>query len=241
MSLPQAAFAILGCDVRRMLRDRFLVGTSVFVLGLSFGLRWAIPALDAWLAAEHQVALAPYLPLILTYFVAINTASLVGVVGGFLLLETRQARVLQALAVTPTPPLAHVATLAATLCATAVALVVAQATLIGLGPSTAAACGAGLLAGPAGLCLALITATAAKNTVEAFAVLKLVSLLGVASAASWFVPQPWQWLAAVLPPFWPCKLWWLALAGEPWAWTLAPGALCSAAWIAGLAPRYRPG
>lgn len=236
-----AVRAILYNDALRLLRDQFLVGASAYIVALAVALRWVAPWAEAELSASAGFSLAPYVPLAVSYFALVNSTVLTGMLGGFLLLETREERAIHALRVTPTPLWLHLAALGAVVLAAGFALMLTEAAIIGVGvPAAGPAAAAAALVAPMGIVFALILASAASNKVEAFAVMKMTGFLGLVPIGAYFLPEPWQHLAGVVPVYWGCKLWWMAAAGEAgWAWLVGPGLLCSAAWIGLLLRRFQ--
>ncbi len=240
MGLARSVPSILLTDLRRLLRDRFLLGTAAYIIGLALALRWVIPWLTAELATRSGFDLEPYLPLGVSYFVLVNASVLTGLVGGFLLLEQREERTLQAVLVTPTPISVQIGTLSMVLVATGAALALVESAAVGVGvPPWPATVTAALLGAPSGVVMALLLVTLAANKVEAFAVMKVTSVVGLVPVVAWFVPDPWQLLAGIVPPYWACRIWWAAAAGEPWGVYVLPGLAVTTAWIWALASRFR--
>lgn len=240
MTVARSIPAILGNGTLRLARDQFLLGAATYVAGCAIALRWLVPWLRASLLGENQFDITPWVPLGVSYFVVINASVITGILGGFLLLETREERTVKALLVTPTPLGVHLGTLSAVIVASGAATTAALSALVGVGvPSWDAVIASAFLGAPTGVIMALILATVASNKVEAFAVMKLTSILGMVPVAGYFLPEPLQYLVGLAPPYWACKIWWLAAAGDPgWGWCVLPGVLVSAAWIALLLPRF---
>ena len=238
--LSRSVPAVLRTDALRLFRDQFLVGASAYILGCAIVLRWLVPWLQAELIASNAFDIGPYIPLGVSYFVVVNASVLTGMIGGFLLLETREERTVKALLVTPTPLAVPLATLGSVILTVGAGVTVTLAALLGVGvppwPAVVAAAGLGA---PTGIMMALFLATAASNKVEAFAVMKITSFLGLIPIGAFFLPEPWQFAAGVVPIYWACKIWWAAAEGGTWLWMLVPGLVVSAAWIAVLVPRFR--
>lgn len=232
--------AIITNDARRLLRDQFLLGTSVYVMAVALALRWLVPWTQAALLERGGVDIGPYVPMGVSYFVLVNSSVLTGMVGGFLLLENREERTLSAMLVTPTPLTLPLATLGAMIVLAGTAIPVALSAAIGVGvPPLGVVLLSALVGSPMGVAIALLLATVASNKVEAFAAMKLTSILGLVPVGAFFLPEPWQYLAGVVPIYWPCKMWWLAAAGESgWVWMAAPALLVAAGWIWALMRRF---
>ncbi len=241
MSHPSAARAILTTDARRLLRDRFLLGASAYILVVALALRWLVPWLQAELLAGNRVDITPFVPLGVSYFVVVNASVLTGMVGGFLLLESREERTVKAMLVTPTPLSLALGLLSAVVFLTGALTTLGLSLALGVGvPSTAAAITSALVGAPMGIVMMLILATVASNKVEAFAVMKITGFLGLVPIGAYFLPEPLQFLAGVVPVYWACRIWWTAAAGDPgWAWMVLPGLLVSIAWIVPLLRRFR--
>jgi len=241
MGWTRAMGAVLATDARRLLRDRFLLGASVYIMACALALRWLLPWLQGEVLSSSEVDIASYFGLGVSYFVLINASVLTGMVGGFLLLETREERTVKALLVTPTSLTVPLGTLMGVVLLSGTLIAFALGLAVGVGvPDPGAALTAALVGAPTGIVMMLILATVASNKVEAFAVMKMTSFLGLLPVGAYFLPEPWQYLAGVVPPYWACKMWWLAEAGEAgWAWMVVPGLLVSAAWIFWLLGRFR--
>lgn len=241
MGMTRAAVAMVVHDGRRMLRDQFLLGASAYIVLCAVAMRWVVPWLQGQLLAEAAFDLSPYVALGVSYFVLVNASVLTGMVGGFLLLETREERTVKALLVTPTPLSLQLGVLGAAVVLGGFALAVGESWLVGVGiPPWDAMLTASALGAPAGVVIALLLATLASNKVEAFAVMKITSFLGLIPVGAYFLPEPLQFVGGVSPSFWACKVWWMAAAGEPgWGWMVLPGLAVSGAWVAVLLPRFR--
>jgi len=66
--------------------------------------------------------------------------------------------------------------------------------------------------------ITLFFATVAENKVAGFAYSKFAGISGMVIMISYFVPEPWQWLMGLFPPFWICKAYWMAHAGANLWW-----------------------
>ncbi|MEM1178492.1 MAG: hypothetical protein AAGM22_09115 [Acidobacteriota bacterium] len=219
-ALDHPVLALLRVDALRVVRDRFLVGLVLLVFGLCLALRLAIP----WIAHEVWVRwafdLEPYFVLIGGHIAVVVPSVSVAILGAFLVLETREEGVLRALWTSPVPVrrYLHGLALAFTLLTAGLALV--HAALIGLAlPPPMALAALALASGFVAAPQAFFVAAAASNKVEAMAYTKVVSGLGPIALAAFFIPEPWQWLCGVYPPYWVAKAYWLAVAGDgAWAW-----------------------
>ena len=59
MSVARAVPAILRNDARRLLRDQFLVGASLYILGCALALRWLAPWVQAEILAAKGFDIGP--------------------------------------------------------------------------------------------------------------------------------------------------------------------------------------
>jgi fluoroquinolone transport system permease protein len=237
MSRAWAVAGVLRNDARRIARDSFLVSSLVYILGSSAALRWVLPWIGRVVRTRWAVDLAPYYPLIVSYFAAVMSSLAVGLVGGFLLLESREDRTLWALAVSPLRLERYLITISSLTTLAAVGIVVAESWLIGLGlppwPALLPVAAVGGLFAPI---VAFSLAALASNKLEAFALMKLLGLVGAVPLAAYFLPPPWEYLGVIAPPYWALKAWWVAEAGgSGWMLWLVGGAAVSAALVAVLA------
>jgi fluoroquinolone transport system permease protein len=179
-------------------------------------LRWGVPALGDWLRAGIAFELAPYHPLIAGAYTLVAPSG-VGFVGGFLLLDERDDRILDAIRVTPVSVNSLLAyRLGAPLVVGGVITVVGYP-LLGFSPLTPTSLlTATALAACVGPMLALLLMGFADNKVTGFALTKLFSAIANVALVAWFLPMPWQIAAGVVPSYWPMKVVWRAAAGETW-------------------------
>jgi len=214
MTSTTAVAGMLRADGLRVRRDRFLLGMALYVVGISVVLRWALP----WITDEVRTRLAfelvPYEALIVSHIV-IQVAPLLGaIIGGLLLIEGREGRTLKTLLVSPVPLPVYLAVLCSVLTISTVALIVVEGAIIGLAlPPESALLATAIGAAPAAAGLGLLIGTLASSKTEAFAYMKIVGLGPMLASGFWFVPEPWQWLAAVYPPYAASKAYWIAEAG----------------------------
>jgi fluoroquinolone transport system permease protein len=222
MPSRSAVRGMFRTDARRLLRDRFLIGMAVYIAAIAVVMRWALPWIGDELAERVAFDLTPYFPLIVSHLV-IQLAPLAGgMIGGFLLLESRESQFVKAMLVTPVPLRSYLALLCAGLLLSAISLTLFQSAVIGMAlpPWPALLC-AGLAGAPAGIFMTLFVGAVADNKTEAFAYLKICGTLPLLPTAAYFLPEPWQWLAAIYPPYWASKAYWVAESGGSWPlWVL---------------------
>jgi fluoroquinolone transport system permease protein len=207
--------ALAPIDAKSIRRDSYLGWVLLIPLGIAALVRWGVPRLSDWLAVSLDFDLAPYYVLITSYAVALMVPLLIGQLLGFLLLDERDDDTLTALLVTPLPLedyLAYRIGLPLLGCTLLVMLAVLATDLVQL-PLT--------LLGPIALLyaleapmLTLLMASVCENKVQGFALVKAVGAVPLLSAAAYFLEEPWQYAAGVIPTFWPVKAFWLASEGS---------------------------
>lgn len=70
--------------------------------------------------------------------------------------------------------------------------------------------------------LSWVLAIAAPNKVAGFAVVKVLNLINLLPLVAYFVPMPAQFLAGILPAFWPMRAFWAAAEQKPiWPFLIA--------------------
>ncbi|MDA7510869.1 hypothetical protein N8612_04255 [Verrucomicrobia bacterium] len=222
---------VLNAELLRMLRDKFLIGITIYLLFVFVVIRLILSAE----VAEGNKELIPHIPLIFSYFVVQIAPMIPGIIGGFLLLESREEGAVKALMVAATPLPTYLSIVNVAMFAAAFLLTLLGGAIIGVGlPPWPALCGIALAGAPAGPLFALLIAAIANNKVQAFACMKLYGLGPFLVVGAWFMPDTWQWLVAIYPPYWATKAYWVAEAGGAWLpWTLG-GVITSTIWIGAL-------
>lgn len=146
---------------------------------------------------------------------------LVGTIFGFMLLDEKDDNTLTAMMVTPVPLEQYalyrvgMPAILAFVIILAMLLIVNQ-TLLPLWQLALVAAG-GALTAPI---VSLFFATVAENKVQGFAYSKFGGVAGWTIMLGWFVPEPFQWLIGIFPPFWVSKAYWMALEGRNWWWVV---------------------
>jgi fluoroquinolone transport system permease protein len=203
-------------------------------VGLALLLRVLVPPLGDALRAAAGVEIAPYHPLVMGGFL-MTAPGIVGMVIGFLLLDERDARTLDALRVTPLAAEWYVAYRVALPLLLGTAATLLGYPLARLAPlSLSDLFRVAVLAGLAAPLLTLLLATFAPNKVAGFALVKVVNGVNLLPLAAFFVPMPWQWLAGVFPTYWPMRALWSAAAGAEYGGVLLAGATVNALALAGM-------
>ena len=223
---------MLRTDTLRMFRDKFLIGMSLYIFFVFLFMRTIITWLTTSLASNSGFDLIPYHPLLVSYFVVQVAPMIPGIIGGFLLLESRESGVTKALLVAPNPLSSYVSVVCVTMFAIAFLMTLMTGALIDLGlPSWPALVTIAFAAASAAPMFALLIAAVANNKVQAFAYMKLLGLGPLMVIGAYFLPEPWQWLASIYPPFLASKAYWMAEAGGAWSVLVLGGLITSAIWF----------
>ena len=85
-----------------------------------------------------------------------------------------------------------------------------------------------VVAGLSAPLLALVLATAAPNKVAGLAVVKVLNGVNLLPIAAFFLPIPLQYMAGVIPTYWPMRAFWSAAKHEEYLAYLAVGAIMGA-------------
>jgi fluoroquinolone transport system permease protein len=216
--------ALMHADSRLLWRDPLLGWVLLLPVGLALSLRVLVPSAEA-LLAPRSFDLAPYRPLIMGGYL-MTAPGIVGMVIGFLLLDERDARTLTALRVTPLSMRRYLGYRVAL-----PLLVGTLSTLVGYPVAAisplppASLVPIALVAGLWAPLLALVLAAAAPNKVAGFAVMKVLNSVNLLPVAAFFLPLPLQYVAGVLPTYWPMRALWSATAGEEHAGYIVIGAV----------------
>ncbi len=209
-------------DVKQISRDRFLGFVLGYSIVLAVAVRFGVPRLAVVLMDQYGIDLVPYYSLISSFVALTMGSGMVGLVLGFLLLEARETRVIEALSVSPVTFERFLSYRVALPMVLALGLNPLCAWIAGiglpaLGPLLALSVVGVLFAGIATLTLA----TFADNKIQAFAVMKLVSGTSMVPLAAKFMPEPAQYLCGLFPPYWLFKAWWVAADGGATWWIYA--------------------
>lgn len=228
----QVLLATLRCNLKRTQRDQFLRGALGFVFAVALGLRFGLGWIEGELRVAQGVELSGYRSLMASYFALVNAQTVAGLIVGFLLIETREEGVHRALGVSSCNlawvTISHIALTAAASLTFSLLL----GFTLGLGvPAFAILLFCSLLAAPMAICFALLLGVVAENKVQAFAAAKILSILSLVPPIAYFVPEPYHWIAGIVPIYWPCKIWWSVAQGESWVWMVGPSIATSALWL----------
>ncbi len=247
-----SAIALLGRfvlnDLRLIRRDRFLVMMAAMGLFIAVLMRFLLPWADTYLAEAGllpgetvQTRLSDYFPLLVSFIGLLQSSLLSGAIFGFVFLDEKDGHTLEAIRVTPVPFTTFVAvrlfvpTVVAWGLSVVMILIMDQAP-VSFWQLVMIAAGASLFA-PV---VVLFYAIAAENKVQGFAMAKFVAISGWIILGGWFVPEPYQWLCTLFPPFLAHKAYWLAEAGDgTWGPVLVAGIFYQLAVIAMMEKGFR--
>jgi fluoroquinolone transport system permease protein len=215
-------------DLRNVGRDPMLVWIPLLPLFLALLYRFGAPALSGWLMAEHAVALDPLYPLLMSLFLLL-VPGVAGMMTGFLLLDERDERTIEALRVTPMPLEAYMAYRIGLPMSIGIVLTVVFFPVAGLSalplPDLIVIAALAALNGPL---VMLFLASFAENKVAGFAIVKLLNGLLMIPIAAYFIPGALQYAAGIIPSFWAMKAFWLAASGEGYWAVIAAGVVANA-------------
>lgn len=212
---PAAVRTLIVADARLLWRDPLLVWMTAMPLGMAALLRSVVRVVESLLVGS-DFDLSAYHPLIMGGYL-MTAPGLVGFVVGFLLLDERDAGTLRALRVTPLRTTHYLAyRIAGPLVVGTVATMIGYR-FAGLTPIPTLALGViALTASVSAPLLALVLAAASPNKVAGFAVMKVLNAVNLLPIAAFFLPPPAQYLAGVLPTYWPMRALWSVAAGAPY-------------------------
>lgn len=219
----QVIRALGPIDARGIWRDSLLRWVFGAALAIGIAFRFGVPPLTSWLARERGFDLVPYYPLLMSFLLGMLPI-IVGTIVGFLLLDERDDQTLTALQVSPLPMTGYLtyrlgAPVVASVVLTVVAFWIAGIGSVATGPLFVAA----IAAAPLAPLFALYLAAFANNKVQGFALAKSNGFLTIPPLAAWFVDPPYEYVFAVVPTYWPVKLYWRLEAGQDVWWLLLVG------------------
>ncbi len=240
MKASRVVRALGPIDAKQTARDPLMRWLVFYPLLMGLVVRWGTPPVGAYLQARFQWDLAPHYPLLMAFLV-VSIPAMAGTVIGFLLLDQRDDRTLEALLVTPLPATVYVAyriSLPMAISALVTLVVCPVAGLLKAGFWTVLASAIG--AAPLAAAYAIGLASFAANKVQGFALAKGLGVLMIPPAAAWFLSPPWHWLMGVSPLFWPAKTLWMLERGDPDWWIVwLAGLVLQGALLTALLRRYR--
>ncbi len=212
---PATLLRSLGAaDLRNFRRDPLLIWMVIFPPAVALLFRLLVPWLREVLLARWGFQLEPYYPLIMSFFL-LTPGVIAGVISGFVLLDERDEGVLTAIAVTPVPWWSWLTYRLAVPLGLGTVLAVATYPMVGITPlpllDLIAIAGVAALLAPV---TALFLAAFAANKVSGFAMIKILNTVNMIPIIAWFFDPPMQWIAGIVPSYWPMKMVWEASAGR---------------------------
>lgn len=226
---PLRAVAALGpIDAKSVVRDPLLRWMLAVPVGAALAVRWALPPVTVFLAARLGFDLGPYRPLVFSV-ILLMMPGLFGMVIGFLLLDQRDDRTLEAVQVTPLTLHGYLAYRISLPMVLGAALALVCLPLSGAPPVPFPSLAlAALAAAPLAPIYALALAAFAANKVQGFALTKAIGVIFVFVVVAYLLEPPWQYAFGVVPQFWPAKLYWLLLGDPAGGWPDGAGPVLAA-------------
>jgi fluoroquinolone transport system permease protein len=212
-------FRTLGpIDARNVWRDSNLKWMVFLPVLLALIIRWGLPPLAGWLDGEYGFDLSPYYPAILSYLLVMLCPMTFGMVTGFLLIDEKDDDTLTALQVTPLPLGAYLVYRVTVPIVLSFVMLFVIFPLSGLDQfPVKMVLPTALAAAPIAPWFALTLASVAQNKVQGFALMKMLGAVLMLPVFAFFTDSAWAWLYGLIPTFWPMKLYWILVAGEPGA------------------------
>lgn len=224
-------------DLKNIRRDPLLAWLPLSPLLMTFLFRFGLPALQEFVG-RFGLELAPYYPLFMSSFMML-APTLIGMVIGFLLLDERDDRTLQALQVTPVPLPALLAYRLSFPMLLGFLVTLLCYPLAGISPLPLQHLFfLALLSAVNAPLTALLLLTFAENKVAGFAVLKMLNTVMLLPVAAYFVGSSLQYVAGIIPTYWGLKALWLAANGQSYALVYGLGIVSNGLLLALLQYRY---
>ena len=218
---PVAALAY--ADTQLLWRDPLLKWVVLLPFGLALLFRALLPRAHATLLASTGFDIEPLYPLLMGGYL-MNAPGIVGMVVGFLLLDERDARTLTALRVTPLSMRRYLAyRIALPLILGTISTLIGYPMVGVAALPMASLLPIALVAAFSAPLVALVLAAAAPNKVAGLAFVKVLNGFNLLPIAAFFVDPPLQFLAGVIPTYWPMRALWSATTGEPFSAYLVLG------------------
>ena len=225
MNMIQAIKALGPIDLRNVRRDPMLRWMVFFPILIGLVFRWGIPFLAEQIRLWLDFNILDYTGLLMSVMEMVIPL-VYGSVIGFLLLDQRDDRTLFALQVTPLSLKGYfiyrmLLPMLLGLLGNLIFLPLSGFVQFGFGKIFLVSLAA------AGLTpvFALFYAGFAQNKVQGMALMKISGLVFMPVVAAWFLEGFWHWIFALLPTFWPMKVYWLLESGSKGAGLCLVGAL----------------
>lgn len=248
MQMTELVRKIGPVDVKVIRRDSFLLFMLAFAAIIAVVLRYLLPYVNTALAENgilpgerFPVPLTSFYPMIIGFMTLYTGSLLVGTIFGFMLLDEKDDDTLTAMMVTPVS-LDQYALYRVTLPVILAFFIILSMFYI-VGEALLPLWQMILIAAGGALTAPIITlffAVVAQNKVQGLAYSKFGGISGWTIMLGWFVPEPYQWLIGLFPPFWINKAYWLALEGRNiWWLALAAGVVLQIVLIRWLLTLFR--
>ncbi len=214
MEMPAVYRSLGWVDFKNVKRDRLLAWMVAMPLMIAALYRFGLPPLADWLLEGYAFDLRRYYPLLMSFYV-MTAPGMIGTVIGFLLLDERDDRMLTALLVTPLSWSAYLAYRITIPLVFGFIITILGYLLTGLTPVPLPDLMAvALLASFNGPITALALAGFTANKVTGFAFVKLLNAINMIPVVAFFVSSDWQYVAGIVPVYWPMKMLWLVAFDE---------------------------
>ncbi|WP_158896091.1 ABC transporter permease [Amycolatopsis anabasis] len=206
-------------DLRGLRREPLLAGIVFAPLVWIAMVRFGTPPAERLVNDRYGLDLAPHYPLILTGFLLLTSALIVGGLASFLVLDERDAGTFAVLRVTPISLGSYLGYRAATVVVVTTGYVVGTMSASGLLPADQVLplVPVGMLCGLSGIITGLLILALARNKVQGIAVLRGLGILFAGlPLIPYFLGPEWQYPFWLLPQFWPSKTYWLIAEHATW-------------------------
>lgn len=214
-------------DLKNVGRDSLLLQVMLVPFLFVVPVRLLVPPIESYLQSSFGFDLAPYYPLILSFFFVLNIPLLFGALTGFLILDERDDDTLTALRVTPVSMTSYAGYRVLAAVTMSFLYILLTLPLTGLVSASLLPdlIPVALIAGLFSVFVGLFLAAFASNKVEGLAFMKGVGWLMIGPLAAYFVPGRWELLFGVLPTYWPARAFWVAgEGGNYWPYLLVGAA-----------------
>lgn len=213
---------IVKSELKLIRRDSMLFMMPFFIVYMGLVLHFLMPWLNGYLAAKGMMpgnvspfGLDHYFPLIMYYMVIITGPQITGMVFAVLILTDKDDQTIKALMVSPLTAISYLKRKIAFSWSTGVLAILALFYMINIDmlpfwQLLMIAIGGGFTSTLITIGISII----AKNKVQGMSYAKAVSFIAMLILTSWFVPGSWQLFFGVIPVYWICKAYTLALGGQ---------------------------
>ena len=228
------AIKVLKSEFRLIRRDSLLFMMPFFVIYMGVVLHFLMPWLDSYLAKRgmmpgsiSQFAFSHYFPLVMYYMVIITGPQISGMVYAVLILSDKDDETIKALMVSPLTAKDYINRKVMMSAVTGIIFILALFYMINVDmlqfwKLLAIAIAGGFTSSLITLLLAML----AQNKVQGMNYAKGISFVAMVILSSFFVKGNLQLLFGILPPYWVCKAYTVALDGNSqWLIYVAIGVL----------------